>query len=90
MFDRFTEKDWWGHNAWWRRNKDKVAFVIVYLIIVAVVLIIFFSMIVRNDAVEACYAAGYSEMHKVGGGGYYCYRFVDGTEEIVPLKDVGQ
>ena len=90
MMSRFTEKNTWGENKWWKRNKGNVALAIIFLIMVTVITIVLYGLIVSNEATEACYAAGYSEMRKVGGGDYYCYRRVNGTDEIVPLEDIDQ
>ena len=42
-----------------------------------------------EKANKICLAAGYSEVRGTRGD-YYCYRRVDGTDEVVPLEDVGQ
>lgn len=41
----------------------------------------------RMEAKKRCFEAGYPKL-KWAGGEYYCYKWDNGTEQIIPLREV--
>lgn len=66
-------------------------FTVCFLLVVVVFIALGFKMVENNnskrEALDACLRAGYSEVRR-GDGIWFCYRLVNGTEEVVPLEDV--